>query len=327
MSHNTQPNRREFLTLAAGVFAVSAVPFVARRRGRLHAQLHMRSLPVMGTTAEIAVLHGDAAYAQAGMLAALREMQRVEFAMTRFSVASDIGRANAMAGQQRVAIAAETALVIQTALAWADVTNGGFDPALARVVDLWDVKHRHTPPAHEQVQRLAGRHLYRSIDADQQSVFVREPDALIDLGGIACGYGVDRAVAVLRDWGIHNGYINVGGDIYALGHDADGEPWQVGVRSPADANALITTVPLSDAAIATSGDYEQGYTYRGRRYHHIIDPASAEPRLTRTHTLTVVADKCIDADAASTAVFGLSQAAAQRVLALRAPTSRIVANG
>jgi thiamine biosynthesis lipoprotein len=321
MWHNARPNRREFLTLAAGAFAVAAVPFAARRRARLHA----RSLPVMGTTAEITVLHGDARYAQQAMLAAHREMQRIEFSMTRFSVASDIGRANAMAGRQRVAIAPETALVIQSALAWAGATDGGFDPALARVVDLWDVKHRHTPPAAEQVKRLAGRRLYRSIDVDERSVFVREPDALIDLGGIACGYAVDRAVAVLREWGIYNGYINVGGDIYALGHATDGEPWQVGVRSPDDPNALIATIALSDAAIATSGDYEQGFTYGGRRYHHIIDPASAEPRLTRTHTVTVVADRCVDADAASTAVFGLSAAAAQRVLALRAPSSRIVA--
>lgn len=321
MWHNARPNRREFLTLAAGAFAVAAVPFAARRRARLHA----RSLPVMGTTAEIAVLHGDARYAQQAMLAAHRELQRIEFSMTRFSAASDIGRANGMAGRQRVAIAPETALVIQSALAWAGATDGGFDPALARVVDLWDVKHRHTRPAAEQVRRLAGRRLYRSIDVDERSVFVREPDALIDLGGIACGYGVDRAVAVLREWGIYNGYINVGGDIYALGHAADGEPWQVGVRSPDDPNALIATIALSDAAIATSGDYEQGFTYGGRRYHHIIDPASAEPRLTRTHTVTVVADQCVDADAASTAVFGLSAAAAQRVLALRAPSSRIVA--
>jgi thiamine biosynthesis lipoprotein len=322
MSHN-QPNRREFLTLAAGTVAIAAVPIVARRR----ATLHTRSLPVMGTTANIAVLHRDARYAQEAMHQALRELQRVELAMTRFSPASDIGRANALAGKQRVAIAPETALVIQTALAWAGSTNGGFDPALARVVDLWDVKRRQTPPAQEQVKRLAGRSLYRHIDVDESSVSVRAADALIDLGGIACGYGVDRAVAVLREWGITNGYVDVGGDIYALGHNAEGEPWRVGVRSPNDAEQLITTVEISDAAIATSGDYEQGYTYRGRRYHHIIDPQIAEPRVTNTHTVTVIADRAIDADAASTAVFGLDRASAERILRLRAPSSRIVATG
>lgn len=322
MSHN-QPNRREFLTLAAGAFAVAAVPFAARR----HARLHARSLPVMGTTAELAVLHADARYAQNAMHAALRELQRVELAMSRFSPASDIGRANALAGRERVRIARETSFVIQTALAWAGATNGGFDPALARVVDLWDVKRRHTPPARQQVQRLAGRSLYRHIDVDETSVFVREADALIDLGGIACGYGVDRAVAVLREWGINNGYVNVGGDIYALGHNGEGEPWRVGVRAPDDADRLLTTIEVSDVAIATSGDYEQGFTYGGRRYHHIMDPRSAEPRITATHTITVVADRAIDADAASTAVFGSARPAAEQILKLRAPSSRIVATG
>ncbi|HET9440700.1 MAG TPA: FAD:protein FMN transferase [Longimicrobiales bacterium] len=319
-----QPTRRDFLTLAAGAFAVSAVPLA---RSRYRSRLHTRSLPAMGTVAELAVVHRDERYAQQAMQAALAELHRVEGRLTRFSATSDIGRANSMAGAQRVAISPESALVVQYALSWASASNGGFDPAMARVVDLWDVKHRHVPPAPQQVARLAGRRLYRHIDVDAASVFVREADALIDLGGIACGYGVDRAAAVLREWGINNGYINVGGDIYALGHGVDGEPWRIGVRSPSDPDALITTVQLSDAAIATSGDYEQGYTYRGRRYHHIIDPALAEPRVTATHTVTVVADCCMDADAASTAVFGLTPDAAQHVLALRAPSSRIVATG
>lgn len=322
MFDNNKPSRRDFLTLAAGAFAVTALPIAARTRTRMHT----RSLPVMGTTADIAVLHRDERHAQQAMQAALRELQRVEKLMSRFDPMSDIGRANTAAGMQRVTISAETATVIGAALGWANATHGGFDPAIARVVDLWDVKHRRTPPQQQQVQRLAGRNLYRHIDldGDANTVFIKQPDALIDLGGIACGYGVDCAVRVLREWGINNGFVNVGGDIYALGHAADGEAWRVGVRSPESADVMIANVALSDAAIATSGDYEQGYDYRGRRYHHIIDPASAEPRQTELHTVTVVTNKCIDADAASTAVFGMPKEAAQRLLALRAPGSRIV---
>jgi FAD:protein FMN transferase len=323
----SQPSRRDFLGLAAGVFAIAAVPAATRDRNRLH----RKTLPVMGATVDIAVNHGNERYAHGAMSAALAELQRIERLMTRFSITSDIGRANAMAGGQRVAVAAETAFVLHTALAWTAATHGGFDPALARVVDLWDVKHRTAPPAADRVQRLAGRRLYRHIDVDASaatpSIFVREPDAAIDLGGIAAGYGVDRAVAVLREWGIRSAFINLGGDIYALGHAADGEPWRVGIRSPESADRLIATVTIEDAAIATSGDYEQGYDFGGRRYHHIIDPASAEPRRTPMHTVTVIADTCMDADAASTAVFGMQPDAARQVLSLRAPASRIVSTG
>ena len=282
----------------------------------------------MGTTAVISINHDNERYAQAAMNAAFAELRRVERLMTRFDVASDIGRANAAAGARRVRVNHETALVLDAALAWAAATNGGFDPAIARVVDLWDVKHKRTPPVERDVQRLAGRQLYRQLDVDASratpSILVREADAAIDLGGIAAGYGVDRAVAALRDWGITSGFINVGGDIYALGYDPSGEPWQVGIQSPDNSEKLLATVPLADAAIATSGDYEQGYNYRGRRYHHIIDPSRAEPRISTLHTVTVVADRCIDADAASTAVFGLQLDDANRLLALRAPSSRIV---
>jgi FAD:protein FMN transferase len=324
---NQRPSRREFLTLAAGAFAVAAVPGALRSRSKLHT----RSLPAMGTTAELAVNHHDERYAQAAMKAALQELKRVESLMTRFDASSDIGRANSAAGQRRVDVSPETASVVERALQWAGTTQGGFDPAIARVVDLWDVKHRTTPPQPDAVQRLAGRSFYRHIDVDasaaRASIYIRDPEAALDLGGIAAGYGVDRAVDVLREWGVRSAYINVGGDIFALGTAADDEPWQVGVRSPADADQLIATIPLEDGAIATTGDYEQGYNYRGRRYHHVMDPQRAEPRVSALHTVTIVAASCIDADAASTAVFGMPRAAAERILSVRSPSSRIVSIG
>ena len=327
MSLDQRPSRREFLALAAGAFAVASVPAALRSRSKLH----RRSLPVMGTTAELAVMHRDERYAQLAMTAALQALQRVESSMTRFDAASDIGRANAAAGHRRVHVSAETALVVERALQWASATEGGFDPAIARVVDLWDVKHRSTPPQPAAVQRLAGRRFYRHIDVDVTaagaSIYIGDPEAALDLGGIAAGYGVDRAVAVLREWGIRSAYVNVGGDIFALGSAADGEPWQVGVRSPDDASQLLATIPLEDGAIATTGDYEQGYDFGRRRYHHVMDPQLAEPRLTALHTVTVVAGSCIDADAASTAVFGMPRQAAEHVLSLRSPSSRIVSIG
>lgn len=327
MSLNQRPSRRDFLTLAAGAFAVAAVPGALRSRSKLHT----RSLPAMGTTAELAVNHHDERYAQAAMKAALQELKRVESLMTRFDATSDIGRANSAAGQRRVPVSAETAAVVDRALQWAGATHGGFDPAIARVVDLWDVKHRNAPPQHDAVQRLAGRDFYRHIDVDASaagaSIYIKDPEAALDLGGIAAGHGVDRSVAVLREWGIRSAYINVGGDIFALGSAADGDPWRVGVRSPADADQLIATIPLEDGAIATTGDYEQGYTYRGRRYHHVMDPQRAEPRVTGLHTVTIVAASCIDADAASTAVFGMPMAAARHTLSVQSPSSRIVSIG
>lgn len=323
MTEPTFPSRRDFLAVAAGAFVVAAVPFARRR-----ASLVRRSAPVMGTLAEVAVVHPDERYAYAAMDAALAELRRVEGLMTRFRADSDVGRANLRASAEPVPVSPETALVVGAALAWAEASDGGFDPALARLVDLWDVKRRHAPPPAERVRRLAGRRLHRSVAVDTHGgrpvLAFAEPDVALDLGGIACGYGVDRAVEVLRAWGIRDGFLNVGGDIFALGHAAGGEPWRVGVRSPDDPTVLLRTVEVSDAAVATSGDYEQHFDHGGRRYGHILDPETGEPRRARSHTVTVVAASCLATDAATTACFGLERSAAERLLARAAPGAEIV---
>jgi FAD:protein FMN transferase len=318
-----RPDRREFLSLGLGALLVAAIPLAARRPARVR-----RTLPVMGTVADLAVVHRDPRYAQAALDAAAAELRRVERRMTRFSADSDVGRANRGAARGPVAVAAETAAVVTAALRWAEATDGGFDPALARATELWDVRNRDTPPPAHQVRRLAGRRLYRQVGVDTDGAAARltygEADVQLDLGGIAKGYGVDRAAAVLREWGIRNGFVNVGGDIYALGTAEDGEPWRVGVRAPHDPAALAGVVALSDRAIATSGDYEQYFDHAGRRYHHLLDPATGEPRRAAMHGVTVAADTCMAADAATTACFGLEADAARRLLARAAPGAAVV---
>ena len=324
MSDRSHPTRRDFLALAAGAFVVAAVPLAGRREARLV----RRSVPAMGTVADLAAVHRDEGWARRALDAAAAELHRVERVMTRFAPGSDVGRANRLAAAGPVEISPETALVVDRALAWAAATGGGFDPCLALAVDLWDVKHRTAPPAPEQVRRLAGRRLYRALalDTDGTRAVIRygEPDVQLDLGGIAGGYGVDRAVAVLRDWGIRDGFVNLGGDIYALGVSPEGDPWQVGVRSPADPSVLVGNVALSDRAVATSGDYEQFFEHAGRRYHHILDPATGEPRRAPTHSVTVAAEGCLDADAATTACFGLGDGDARRLLAVAAAGAELV---
>ncbi len=248
--------------------------------------------------------------------------------MTRFSDRSDVGLANLKAATTAVRISRETALVLGEALGWAEASRGAFDPCLGRAVALWDVGHRHVRPDARQVEALAGRRLYRALelaDADGEPVVrFHDPDVAIDLGGIAKGYGVDRAVEALRSYGIYNGLVNVGGDLYALGHSEDGDPWKVGVRDPDDPAAIIETIEVSDRALATSGDYIQYFQHAGRRYHHMLDPRTGEPRRSTMRSITVVADRCMAADAAGTAAFGMRQTDAQGLLEAQAPRARIV---
>ena len=309
------PDRRAFITMGLGAFLVATLPRAARPARRLI----RRSVPMMGSIADLAVVDRDARHAHAALDAALDELRRVERAMTRFDPASDVGRANARAFVEPVAVSEPTGYVLSEALRWSAATGGAFDPALARATELWDVEHRRVPPAPREYSRFAGRRLYESVDLDRWRgrVVVRfeEPDVGIDLGGIAKGYGVDRAVEALRAWGVTSALVNVGGDLYALGSSENGDEWEVGIRSPEDPTRLKGVIRIEDRAVATSGDYERFFDYGDRRFHHLIDPGTGAPRLTVRHTITAVASTCLAADAAATAAFGALPEAAARMAA------------
>jgi FAD:protein FMN transferase len=318
------PSRRDFLVLGAGIFAVSTLGLSVQRR-----RIVRRSVPVMGTIAEIAVVTRDERHAHAAITAALAELHAVERLMTRFNGISDIGRANAGAFSAPVPISAATAAVIAEGIRWASLAGSCFDPCIGRASELWDVSGRTEPPGPEAVRSLAGRSPYRGLELGRRAagdvVVFNQPDIALDLGGIAKGYAVDRAVATLRDWGVTAALVNAGGDLYALGSSVDGEAWQVGIRSPDDPARLAGTLPLRDRAVATSGDYEQYFEHAGRRYHHLLDPATAAPRVASARSLTVAADTCMAADAAATAAYGLDAAAAGRLLAAARGGAELVA--
>jgi thiamine biosynthesis lipoprotein len=265
--------RREFVGLGLGAFVVAAIP-VARRRP---AGVVRRTMPVMGTIAQFAVVHRDPQQAHAAIDAAMAELLWVERTMTRFTDTSDIGRANLFAAGAGVAVTPETAHVTSEALRWASALDGRYDPAVGAVCGLWDVRNRHEPPPAARIAELADRHFHRSVevDAGRGNPVLRYHDrgARLDLGSIAKGYGVDRAVSALRHSGIRNAVVVAGGDLYALGTAPDGEPWSIGIQSPMDERAIVGTLRLSDRAVATSGTYRQFFRYRGRRYHHIMDPS------------------------------------------------------
>ena len=315
--------RREALALGLGAFVVAAVPVAARRRR----ELVRRTVPVMGTIAQIAVVARDPRHAHAAIDDAVEALRLVEGTMTRFSDVSEVGRANRLAATRPVAVGPATAAVVAEALAWAHASEGAFDPCLGRAIRLWDVGHRRTPPPAPQVQPLAGRRLYRALDLDtwRGAPVVRftDPDVQLDLGGIAKGYGVDRAVEALRRRGITRALVTAGGDLYALGEAEDGEAWRIGVRSPTDPERVADELEVRDAAVATSGDYFQFFRHGGRRYHHLLDPLTGAPRLTPVRSVTVTAGTCVAADTAATAVFGMAPARAERLLTSRAPGARV----
>lgn len=154
-------DRRELLTLGMGVFVTLSFPRALRR----HTSLVKRSVPLMGTIAEIQVAHANERFAEDAIDAAIAELRWVERTMTRFRADSDIGLANLGAGRDGVRVTHETAFVIAAALRASSASDGRFDPAVGKASELWDVLNRHDPPPADRVNRLAARGFWRKVEA------------------------------------------------------------------------------------------------------------------------------------------------------------------
>ena len=309
--------RRKFIALGVGTFVVgSVVPrglFGGRRR------LVRRTIPVMGTIAEVGIVSADVGRAEVAIDAALDELSKVNRTMSRFTALSDIGRANLEAHRGPVVVGEETARVVGEALRWSEGVAGRWDPGVGKVCALWDVKHRTVPPPADDVERFANRKFYRAIEVERRAgkpvLFYHSPDVAVDLGGIAKGYAVDRAIDAIRAHGFKDAIVNAGGDLFAMGHSERGDAWEIGIQDPRSPGRITRTFSLTDRAVATSGDYIQYFEYHGRRYHHIMDPITAAPRLTPVHSVTVAAPTCMEADVGCGNVYGLDRNDATALLA------------
>jgi len=256
---------------------------------------------LMGTVVEI-VLPEPPADGDALVAAAFTEMRRIEALMSPHLEQSDLWRLNHSAEPQ--VVSPETAAVLALGQRIALVSDGAFDMTLGGVKELWDIEgdHPRVPGDAELASALEGIGP-RAIVLDDTRVTKAVPRLQIDLGGIAKGYAIDRAIAVLRNGGARRASVNAGGDIRLLG-DRGGRPWRIGIQHPRQSGELLATLELAETAVVTSGDYERYFEQDGLRYHHLFDPATGQPA-RRCQSVTVVAADAASADALATAAFVL----------------------
>ncbi len=260
-----------------------------------------RTVGVMGTDLEIEVIGSDRAHLEAAVAAAEAELRRVEDVMTDWR-SSPLTRLNASAGQGPLAVPSELADIIARAIEITRLTGGAFDITYAGVGHLWDFKAK--PPRIPDASKIeVGLQFVGAerIDVDAKMGRVNLPFGMrIGLGGIAKGYGVDRAMQVLLDLGVEHGIVNAGGDLKALGRNGE-KAWEVAVKHPRDPEQLIALLRLSNVAMVTSGDYERFFEVDGRRYHHILDPRTGHPS-QGAMSASVIAPSAEFADALATAL-------------------------
>ena len=270
--------------------------------GAAHADWHHREAAIMGTRIAVEAWHEDAAAAEAAIDAVLAEMRRIDELMSHYRPESQLSRVNREAASGPVRVDPELARLIARSLEFSELTGGAFDISYASVGYLYDYRD-HRRPTEQQIRDALPGVNWRQIEVDlaASTVRFRRPGMRIDLGGIAKGHAVDRSIAILRARGIAHATVTAGGDSFVLG-DRRGRPWVVGIRHPDDPGRVIARIPLADAAISTSGDYERYFDEDGVRYHHIIDPKTGRSA-AGVRSVTVIAPTSTLAEGLTKGVF------------------------
>lgn len=226
-----------------------------------------------------------------------------------------ISRINGGAGKDPVEVDDETGKLLLRSLEIEKASGGLFTPAILPLTSLWDMSTKgdcreHSPsesafllPQEDQIAKareLSGRNLVKVVETPTGGLAVElAPGSGIDLGGIAKGRVIDACAALLGRGGLA-GIVNAGGDMTLVGRKNEGN-WRIGVKNPRGPG-LSAVIELAEGSVATSGDYERFFDIQGRRYHHIIDPATGWPA-GGLASVTAAAPDAVTADAAATAAF------------------------
>ena len=229
-------------------------------------------------------------------------LEEIHWRMSVFDDRSDVMKIN-RAYPDAVAIGADTYQVIKDAFRFSQITKGAFDITVWPLIKIWkESAQNNTLPDLQKIQEalsvVGEEHLELMPNA---TIRVLNPQTRIDLGGIAKGYGVDEAVRILREHEINHFLIDAGGDLFVSGHNCEGQLWRIGIKDPRNTTKIMEVVQVSNAAVATSGDYEQFYEIQGQQWSHIINLVTGYPQ-KQVVSATVIAPRAQDADALATAL-------------------------
>lgn len=241
----------------------------------------------MACGCEIAIAGSDEVAAYQSAQLAVDEVKRIEFKFSRYRADSIVSRINAQAGGEPLECDEETCSLLDYADALYKTSDRLFDITSGILRRAWNFKSQRVP-APDELHALCACVGWSKVERENN--FIRLPvlGMEIDFGGFGKEYAVDRAAGLLATQGIDSGYVNLGGDIRVLGPKPDGQAWVMGIQDPRNKENLVASIPMMEGALATSGDYEKYFEDQGRRYCHILNPATGLP-VQRWRSISVLA--------------------------------------
>jgi len=260
---------------------------------------------IMGTTYHVTVI-ADAKEVPENLAAQIKTaLEDIDGKMSTYKPDSELSRLNRAPLNEPQIISPELMDVLSLAMEIYLDSGGAFDPSVGPLVDLWgfgpSIHEDRVPSDDEIVERLGSLGFATLEIVKDQSTVIKHKAISIDLSAIAKGYAADKVGELLREQGITRYMVEVGGEMLLSGHNGHGNPWRIAVERPALGHREVQgIVQVTDAGVATSGDYRNYFEKNGKRYSHTIDPRTGYPIEHSLASVTVVTDSSARADALAT---------------------------
>jgi len=259
----------------------------------------------MGSGFEVTVVAENSTEANSFIDVAVGEITRIEKLISSWDENSQTSAINKFAGIKPVKVNVELFELIERSIAISSLTDGAFDISYASIDKIWKFDGTMMlMPSAEEIKNSVTKVGYRNIvlDKEKHTVFLSLVGMKIGFGAIGKGYAADKAKQILISKGVSAGIINASGDMNTWGKQINGTDWTVAIVNPLNKKQVFASLPISNGAVVTSGDYEKYVEFNGERFSHIINPRTGYPS-TGLISVTVFAPKAELADALATSVF------------------------
>ncbi len=265
----------------------------------------------MGGRFDISILAKDSLSAEQNIDEVIAEITRIENLISDWKPTSQVSQVNQNAEIRPVKVDREVFELTQRAIRFSEITNGGFDISFAAMDRIWKFDGSMTEmPSAEAIKKSVEKVGYKNIilDSINSTIFLKLKGMKIGFGALGEGYATDKCRKMMLTKGIQAGIINGSGDMSTWGKQPNGKPWNIGITNPFNTEKLITIVPINNGAVTTSGSYEKFVVFDGKRYSHIINPATGYPA-TGLCSVTVFGPNAETANGLSTSMMVLGKMA------------------
>lgn len=242
--------------------------------------LYQEQAYVFGTQVDVTIYGEDEAKARQAVVLVMHEFQRLHDMLHAWKPSELSALNTAIAHGKSKRVTPELEVLLKDAARVSAQSGGLFNPAIGGLIQIWGFQaddFKAVLPDEKKVAALVKANPRMSdLVFNGDAVRSKNRYVKIDLGGYAKGYALDRAAAILKQQGIHNALINIGGNVMALGTHGSRD-WRVGIQHPRKPGPIATLELHDGEAIGTSGDYQRYFELNGKRYCHLIDPRNGHP--------------------------------------------------